>query len=211
MRRSSRQILRPNYKLLSQGKPQTFAAVAKEASLSPSPPPTRSLTPPLPPRSPTPPPPRSPTPARSPSPQPPSPTPGSGQKLTEQEQMMLVRKLYLSPEFSGSFSGVRRVQREIFLTQGIHVPFNLVSRSLRAIPSYLQHLRKVRHYPMARYEVTTIGEAVQISETSSAFDGLFLFISFHFVKTRACNATTEPKYDLNQPMPSVLRRQQSST
>ena len=85
----------------------------------------------------------------------------SDKKLTEKEQFSLVRQLYLDPAFKGSFAGIKIMQREIFLQEHQHVPLIVVAKALRTIPTYLMHMKPIRKYPIATYDVFTIGENVQ--------------------------------------------------
>lgn len=156
MRRSSRNVVRKDYKLLSEGKPQPSTAAAASPPPSPPPPPPQSPTPASP----------SPTPSSassSPSPTPPaSPaTPPPGEKLSERQQIQLIRRLYLNVQFRGSFSGVKTMKREVFLTKGQDIPLSVVAKALREIPSYIMHLRPPQNFKTAHMDTTTIGESVQ--------------------------------------------------
>ena len=160
MRRSARNVPRKDYKLFAAGKPQP-----SEAPLVPPPPPS---PPPALPRIPTPPPPATsatppPSPSATPSPTPPPspPTLPRGQKLSEKEELQLVKRLYLDVQFRGSFSGVKTMQREIFLAKGRHIPLDIVAKALKEIPMYLMHMRPVRNFKVASFSLTTVGECVQ--------------------------------------------------
>jgi hypothetical protein len=84
-----------------------------------------------------------------------------GTVLTEKGQFDLVRQLFLNKDFPGSFSGIRNMQRQIFLARKIHIPINVVASALRSIPAYLMHLSPVRKFETGHFETTTIGENVQ--------------------------------------------------
>lgn len=82
--------------------------------------------------------------------------------LSDEEQYQLVRRLFLDKRFPGSFSGIRTMQREIYLRRHIHVNINIIVRALRSIPSYLYHLTPVRrNQPTGHEETFTIGENMQ--------------------------------------------------
>jgi hypothetical protein len=81
--------------------------------------------------------------------------------FSRDDQIALVRRLYLETKFQGSFSGIKVMKREIFLKTNMHVPVNVIAEALRSIPTYLMHMKPVRKYPVAQYDVSTIGEVVQ--------------------------------------------------
>ena len=77
----------------------------------------------------------------------------------------MVRNLYLNSQFTAAFSGIRNMQKEIFLQNKVHVPLDVVARALRSVPSYLMHLtNKQKKAPTAHYDVFTIGELVQVKQ-----------------------------------------------
>lgn len=180
VRRSNRNQVRKDYKLLSQGKEQKSGIgnvrenesetnpehlpVLPSQSSSDSPELTRASASP----SPLSPPPGEspPSPSASPSTSLP-PSPPSREKLTVEQQLALVRRLYLDPKFVGSFSGIKIMQREIFLTQHQHIPLNIVAQALRSIPMYLMEMKPIRKYPVAKFDVFTRGEVVQGKENST--------------------------------------------
>jgi hypothetical protein len=103
---------------------------------------------------------------------------------TDDGKFELVRKLFLDESFPGSFSGIRNMQRQIFLAKHIHIPINIIARALRSIPSYVMHLSPVRKFPTGHFEATTLGQNVQ--GTYSALPSrycLFFYASFKFQVT----------------------------
>lgn len=84
------------------------------------------------------------------------------EKVSAEDEMVdFVKNEYLNQSFSGSYSGIKNLQREIFLKKKVYVPLTMVAKSLKQIPSYLMHLSGKRNNPRAHYDVDTIGETVQ--------------------------------------------------
>ena len=54
------------------------------------------------------------------------------------------------------FVGVKSIQRALKLEKGIHVPQNVIIEALNEIPSYVQHLRPIRRFERAHYDVTAL-------------------------------------------------------
>jgi hypothetical protein len=81
--------------------------------------------------------------------------------LTDQQKFELVRLSFLDRDFPGSYSGIKNMQRQLFLIKHIHVPISIVAKALRSIPAYLMHIVPVRRFETGHYEATTIGENVQ--------------------------------------------------
>jgi hypothetical protein len=173
MRRSSRNVEQPkNYKLFADGKlnlttgkhsdsnePQVKK---KKVVVVPSPATPEPVPPPSSPR------PESSTAWPSPPPTPPpSPPPPDGENnLSEEDQVALVRRLWLDPRFAGSFTGAKTMAREVFLKTRQKIPMDVVYKALRTVPTYLTHLRPIRQYEVAHYNVSTVGEVVQGKQTT---------------------------------------------
>jgi hypothetical protein len=153
MRRSTRNVDRKDYKLLSEGK---TAPPVKETVLPSTPPPPLPAAPPSPVPSTT-----SAGETTTPPTTPPPPPPPADLSLPEKDQIDLVRKLYLDVKFPGSFSGGKIMQQEVFLKTGLNIPIEVVYKALQTIPTYLTNMRPIRKFPVAKYDVFTMGEVVQ--------------------------------------------------
>jgi hypothetical protein len=84
-----------------------------------------------------------------------------GNQLSEMEQVDLVRRLYKDINFSASFSGVNNLQRAIWLEKRIHITRSVITKALKTIPTYLQHMRPIRKFDRSKYNVTAFGEVCQ--------------------------------------------------
>ena len=149
MERKSRRKITPNVRLEGfvtdqpkRKKPPILKRVAPAAATAPTPPPVPPSAPPSPSSSPTP---------QTATPPPPLPednfdvaadvTPGA--RLTKDQQIALVKKLYTDQNFSGAFSGIRNLQRSIEREKKIRIPQTIIQQALLSFPHYVTHLPNI--------------------------------------------------------------------
>ena len=84
-----------------------------------------------------------------------------GKVFTEQELKDLIKQLYVSKNFSGAFSGIGTIKRELYLTRKIHAPDRLISEAVCENPVYAMHVLSRHKFRTQNYNVNSFGELLQ--------------------------------------------------
>jgi len=73
-----------------------------------------------------------------------------------------ILKLYKTPSFGGSFSGVRTFCDFVFVEKGIKLSPSHVYNVLKKDPLYLMQMKPVRKFPTRPYDVQSFGNICQM-------------------------------------------------
>lgn len=106
-------------------------------------------------------------------------TDAEGRVYNRQQLVDLIRQLYKSPNFAGSFGGIDTMRREIFLTRRLAVPSSIIIDALNEEPVYVTHILSRKVLETQHYHPISYGDLMQCDTAHMyPYGGMNYFVLF---------------------------------